>query len=46
VIVNFDGADAGVLLIDEQKTIRGTNDPRNLVFPFYVIPRNGEEAAS
>jgi phage baseplate assembly protein W len=46
VIVNFDGADAGVLLIDVQYTIRGTNDPRNLVFPFYVIPRNGEEAAS
>ena len=46
VIVNFDGADAGMLLIDVQYTIRGTNDPRNLVFPFYVIPRNGEEAAS
>ncbi|MEN8582296.1 GPW/gp25 family protein [Burkholderia sp. RS01] len=46
VIVNFDGADAGLLLIDVQYTIRGTNDPRNLVFPFYVIPRNGEEAAS
>lgn len=46
VIVNFDGADAGVLLIDVQYTIRGSNDPRNLVFPFYVIPRNGEEAAS
>ena len=46
VIVIFDGADAGVLLIDVQYTIRGTNDPRNLVFPFYVIPRNGEEAAS
>ena len=46
VLVNFDGAEAGVLLIDVQYTIRGTNDPRNLVFPFYVIPRNGEEAAS
>ena len=46
VVVNFDGVDAGLLLIDVQYTIRGTNDPRNLVFPFYVIPRNGEEAAS
>ncbi|MFJ5696177.1 GPW/gp25 family protein [Arthrobacter sp. NPDC093125] len=46
VAVNFDGVDAGLLLIDVQYTIRGTNDPRNLVFPFYVIPRNGEEAAS
>ncbi len=46
IAVNFDGVDAGLLLIDVQYTIRGTNDPRNLVFPFYVIPRNGEEAAS
>ena len=46
VAVNFHGVDAGLLLIDVQYTIRGTNDPRNLVFPFYVIPRNGEEAAS
>lgn len=43
VLVNFDGVDDGVLLIDVKYTIRGTNDPRNLVFPFYVIPRNGEE---
>ncbi len=26
------------LLIDIVYTIRGTNDPRNLVFPFYTIP--------
>jgi phage baseplate assembly protein W len=26
------------LLIDVTYTIRGTNDARNLVFPFYVIP--------
>ncbi len=26
------------LLIDVHYVIRGTNDPRNLVFPFYVIP--------
>lgn len=30
--------DVGTLLIDIQYAIRGTNDPRNLVFPFYVIP--------
>lgn len=46
VLVHFDGADDGVLLIDVQYTVRGTNDPRNLVFPFYVIPRAGEEAVS
>lgn len=43
VLVHFDGVDDGVFLIDIQYTVRGTNDPRNLVFPFYVIPRNGEE---
>ena len=29
-------------LIDIRYTVRATNDPRNLVFPFYVIP--AEEA--
>lgn len=43
VFVHFDGADDGVFLIDIQYTVRGTYDPRNLVFPFYVIPRSGEE---
>ena len=28
----------GVLYIDIGYAVRGTNDPRNLVFPFYVIP--------
>ena len=36
----FDAADAGVLYIDITYRIRGTNDPRNLVFPFYVIPQH------
>ena len=30
------------LYIDIRYRIRGTNDPRNLVFPFYVIPTEGE----
>jgi phage baseplate assembly protein W len=38
VVVSFDDADSGVLYIDVGYRIRGTNDPRNLVFPFYVIP--------
>ena len=38
--VSFDAADAGVLYIDINYRIRGTNDPRNLVFPFYVIPQH------
>lgn len=27
-------------------SIKGSNDPRNLVFPFYVIPRDGETDAA
>ena len=38
VEVTFDAVDSGVLYIDITYRIRGTNDPRNLVFPFYVIP--------
>ncbi len=38
VVVHFDDADAGVLLIEIRYALRGSNDPRNLVFPFYVIP--------
>ena len=38
VVVRFDAVDDGVLYIDVSYTVRGTNDPRNLVFPFYVIP--------
>ncbi len=38
VTVSFDQVDAGTLYIDIRYLIRGLNDPRNLVFPFYVIP--------
>jgi hypothetical protein len=38
VEVGFDAVDAGVLYLDIRYRILGTNDPRNLVFPFYVIP--------
>ena len=43
VIVSFAEADQGTLLIDIQYTLRNSNDPRNLVFPFYVIPSQEEE---
>ena len=44
--VSFDAIDTGTLYIDISYEIRGLNDPRNLVFPFYVIPpeNNGQEA--
>lgn len=38
VVVSFDGREEGTLYIDVRFTVRGTNNPRNLVFPFYVIP--------
>jgi phage baseplate assembly protein W len=38
VDVTVDARDPTVLYIDVQYTIRGTNNPRSLVFPFYVIP--------
>ncbi|MDQ1374538.1 MAG: uncharacterized protein QOJ09_1876, partial [Actinomycetota bacterium] len=38
VVVRFDDVESGTLYIDIEYSVRGTNDPRNLVFPFYVIP--------
>ena len=42
VQVDFAEAATGVLLINIRYALRGTNDPRNLVFPFYVIPMTEE----
>ncbi|MFE0799948.1 GPW/gp25 family protein [Streptomyces sp. NPDC058812] len=36
------GDDQSVLYIDVRYSIRGTNNPRSLVFPFYVIPSHDE----
>ncbi len=41
VIISLDKANNGVLYIDIRYSIKGTNDPRNLVFPFYMIPEEG-----
>lgn len=38
VDVSVDEHQRNCLWIDIVYSIRGTNDPRNLVFPFYVIP--------
>ncbi|MEV4759046.1 GPW/gp25 family protein [Micromonospora sp. NPDC049559] len=38
VLVNFADAAEGTLYIDIRYRLRTDNDPRNLVFPFYVIP--------
>ena len=42
VAVSFDATDTGVLYLDIRYEIRATNDRRNLVFPFYMIPGEGE----
>jgi len=38
VVVDFAEVDSGTLLINVRYSISTSNDPRNLVFPFYVIP--------
>jgi uncharacterized protein len=38
VIVTIDPSDQTVVYIDVRYAIGDTNDPRNLVFPFYTIP--------
>lgn len=38
VVVTSAPSDQSTLYVDITYAIRGTNDPRNLVFPFYVIP--------
>jgi Bacteriophage baseplate protein W len=38
VQVGFDAEDAARVFIDIRYTVGDTNDPRNLVFPFYTIP--------
>ena len=45
--VSFDAMESGVLYVDISYQVRGLNDPRNLVFPFYVIPgRAGDQPGS
>jgi phage baseplate assembly protein W len=46
VEVSFDAIESGTLYIDVGYEIRGLNDPRNLVFPFYVIPEHEEGTAN
>jgi phage baseplate assembly protein W len=43
VRVGFDQAELGTFYIDVVYVIRGDNDERNLVFPFYVIPDEPEQ---
>jgi Bacteriophage baseplate protein W len=38
IAVHFDADKDGLVYIDIAYTIRKSNDPRNLVFPFYFIP--------
>ncbi len=40
VSVSFDPDDQSTLYIDVRYVVAGTNNPRNLVFPFYVIPEH------
>ncbi len=42
VQVSWSRSDRGMMLIEIEYRIRQTNDVRNLVFPFYTIPEEGE----
>jgi uncharacterized protein len=42
VEVDVSGADAGLISIDVAYRVRATSEPRNLVYPFYVIPEEEE----
>ena len=44
VVVSFDALDQSLLYIDVRYSLRQSNDRRNLVFPFYVIPGEAAEA--
>jgi hypothetical protein len=41
VIVTIDPGDSSIMYVDVQYGLRGTNDRRNLVFPYYTIPEDG-----
>jgi uncharacterized protein len=43
VDVEFDPSDASRMYVAITYKVKGTNDPRNLVFPFYRIPSEEEE---
>jgi phage baseplate assembly protein W len=43
VVVGFAEVARGTLRIDVRYRLRASNDPRNLVFPFYVIPAHSAE---
>ena len=38
VDVTFGDGGSGTMLVSITYSVRGTNDPRNLVFPFYSLP--------
>lgn len=45
VLVTASATDASTLYVDVNYVISGTNDPRNLVFPFYTIPTENSAPA-
>ena len=44
--VSFEAIQTGTLYVDVGYLVRGSNDPRNLVFPFYVIPDHDDGRAA
>lgn len=44
VVFGLERAERGELVIEVRYALRATSDVRNLVFPFYVIPEDEDEA--
>jgi hypothetical protein len=42
VVPSAEGRDGGLVNVRIEYLVRTTNDHRNLVFPFYLIPHDGE----
>ena len=42
VVPSAEGRDGGLINVRIEYLVRTTNDHRNLVFPFYLIPHDGE----
>ena len=46
VSVSFDASEVGRMDVDVLYSVRGRNETRNLVFPFYVIPEDSAQSST
>ena len=46
VVVTVDAIERSLMYVDVHYRIKNTNDPRNLVFPFYTIPPEAQDTGA